>query len=40
MMSDHQVFFDKKLELELKKLPFQIITKFRGWIDYVELYGI
>lgn len=40
MMSDHQVLLGKKVELELKKLPIQIIIKFRGWIEYVELYGI
>ncbi|MEA9356862.1 hypothetical protein SHI21_11625 [Bacteriovorax sp. PP10] len=37
MMSDHQVLLGKKVEQELKNLPLQIIMKFRGWIDYVEL---
>jgi proteic killer suppression protein len=40
MKSDHQVLLGKKVEQDLNNLPLQIIIKFRGWIEYVELYGI
>lgn len=40
MASEHLVVLGKKVEQKLESLPPHILTKFRGWIKFVELYGV
>lgn len=40
MRLEYPVVLGKKVEQELEYLPSYIVNKFRGWIKFVELYGI
>lgn len=40
MQLEFQVVLKRKAEKDLSHLPLHILNKFRGWIKFVELYGI
>lgn len=40
MQLEYQVLLRKKAEQELDDLPLYIVNKFRGWVKFVELYGV
>lgn len=40
MQLEYQVLLRKKVEQELDDLPLHIANKFRGWVKFVEFYGI
>lgn len=40
MSPENFVVLGKKVEQKLDSLPPHILTKFRGWIKFIELYGI
>lgn len=40
MYLEFQVLLKEKVEKSLENLPLPIVNKFRGWIKFVELYGV
>lgn len=40
MKLEFAVLLGKNVEKELDSLPPHILIKFRGWIKFVELYGV